>query len=59
MNCPECGCEDVGEIRFATVGSGVEYFFCRHCENRWWVSADGLTDLDGVLDAAKCFARAS
>lgn len=59
MQCSECGCEDVGEIRFATVGSGVEFFFCRYCESRWWVSADGLTDVDGVLDAAKALSRAS
>lgn len=57
--CPECGCEDVGEVTFSTVGSGVEFFFCRYCEHRWWVSGEGLKDLDEVLDAAKSFARTS
>lgn len=58
MRCPDCDRQDVGEIRFSTIGSGVNFFYCRYCEHRWWVSAEGLIELDGVLDAATTFAQA-
>lgn len=59
MQCPKCQRRDIGEIGFSTIGSGVNFFFCRYCEHRWWVSGDGILELSSVLEAATIAARAS
>lgn len=60
MGCPGCHRQDVGEIRFATVGSGIVFRYCRMCEHRWWEGADGATlDLRAVLDAASVLSRSA
>lgn len=57
MTCNECGARDVGEVRFSTVGSGVRFNYCRHCETTWWVSEDRTVGLDTVLQAATVLSR--
>ena len=60
MGCPACSRIDVGEIRFATVGEGVVFRFCRVCEHRWWEAPCGdVLDVDDVLAAATVFAKSA
>ena len=52
MHCTNCKGADIGQIRFSTVASGVEFHYCRRCEHRWWTSEDRTLDLDSVLEQA-------
>lgn len=53
MECRNCGHNDIGEIGFSTIGSGIRFFFCRRCESRWWESSAGALELRSVLEVAR------
>ncbi len=54
MDCPQCGVNDVIEIRHHLPdGTEVQFFSCHKCEEKWWDRGGQQIDLRQVLEMVR------
>ena len=54
MDCPQCGINDVIEIKHRLPdGTEVQFFSCHRCEEKWWDRAGQPIDLRQVLELVR------
>ncbi len=54
MDCPQCSTPDVIEIEHLLPdGTGVQFFSCHHCEERWWNQGGQDLDLSQILEMVR------
>ena len=54
MDCPQCGVNDVIEIKHRLPdGTEVQFFSCHRCEEKWWDRAGQPIDLRQVLELVR------
>jgi len=54
MDCPQCGVNDVIEIKHLLPdGTEVHFFSCHRCEEKWWDRGGQPIDLRQVLELVR------
>jgi ssDNA-binding Zn-finger/Zn-ribbon topoisomerase 1 len=53
MDCPQCGTNDVIEIRNRIDDIEIDFFHCHKCEERWWDKKGEAVSLREVLEIAR------
>ena len=53
MQCPQCGAEDVIEIKNRIDDIEIDFFSCHRCEEKWWDKSGKSVSLREVLEIVR------